>query len=167
MIFFSAVPCPCLHTLEASDLGISPKEATPSSLYNRESVEVWRKQIKSAFKGAAFYALECGQGDFKAPKRGPVHVHVLAAQNDGLSALLTGTEKLKVVKDLKGIFTYLSKPSEPYSLESNLDWQAAKLLAKGQKAPRLRGWLTSKKRRAWNALPMAYGDSTEILGLLS
>ena len=121
----------------------------------------WRNAIKSTFKGVAFYALESGRGDFKSPKRGPVHAHVLASDSDGFALKFANTKKLVKVKNLKGILSYLAKPSELYSLESWLDWKAAKLTSSAGKSPRLRGWLTSTKRQSWNVLPMVIGNSIE------
>jgi hypothetical protein len=150
MTLTAAVPNLHLHTLTAKDLEFSNELAKPSALYSHYDVRIWREAIAQTFHGCVFYTLETGQGDFNAPKRGQVHAHVLAASTDGLGASFKNTEKCKVVKNLEGVFRYLHKPSEAYSLEAALDWQVARLKSKGNKAPRLRGWLTSEKRRCWN-----------------
>ncbi len=165
MTFQASVLSPYLHTLSASDVGISKEHSLPSCLYETQSISIWREAIKSIFRGVLFYCLEIGRGDFNSPKRGPLHCHVLAAHNDGLGPKFVNTQKLKKVDDLKNMMIYLAKPSESYSLEAWLDWKSAKLISEGKKSPRLKGWLTSKNRRAW-CVANALGDSIENQGVL-
>jgi hypothetical protein len=150
MTLLSVVPNPYLHTLTAKDLGISKEQANPSGLYEPDTVQVWRGAIAQTFSGCAFYVLQSGLGDYKTPKRGHIHAHVLAASTDGLGERFKDTQKCKPVNDLEGLLRYLHKPSEPYSLEAVLDWQVSRLKSKGNEAPRLRGWLTSQKRQSWS-----------------
>ena len=161
-LLVAAVPELCLHTLTAKDLELARDHALPSNLYDHAAVQVWRKAIAETFNGCLFYALEVGSGDFKTPKRGYIHAHVLAASYDGLGERFRATEKCKPVYDIEGILRYLVKPSEAYSLEAVLEWQIARLRSKGNEAPRVRGWLTSKKRQLWNANALRPLNCSEV-----
>jgi hypothetical protein len=138
-----------LFTLTHKDLGLPQTFASASSLYQEEHAQVWRSGIDKTFKGCCYYALEVGRGDYKDPKRGLLHAHVIAAFNDALEVRRL-QENCKPVYDLQGVIRYLQKPPEPYSLEAVNEYVSYRILANG-KAPRSKGFLVSKRRQDWNA----------------
>lgn len=142
-----------LFTLSAKDLGLSEDLARACCLYDETTIQKWREAIATTFRGVCYYALEVGHGDYKSPKRGAIHAHVIAACSDGIGVKRL-PQKCKPIYDLSGVIRYLQKPPEPYSLEAELDYRSSRILRRG-KAPKTRGFLTSRKRRAWNtALPL-------------
>ncbi len=80
-------------TLTAKDLGIHEKFSYPSGLYDEDIILIWREALQEAFKGCFYFALEVGKGDYKAPERGRIHVHVIADRDDGPQHLERDTKK--------------------------------------------------------------------------
>jgi hypothetical protein len=151
------IPDLFFHTLNYRDLGLEIGVSAASNLYEKAGVEAWRDVISSTFSGCAYYALEVSRGDYKAPKRGNIHAHIIAGSQDGVGLHFLNTEKCKPINNLEGLLTYLCKPPEPYSLDAVLDFKVSKLLNSDGKAPRTRGWLLSAERQSWNrqnTLPM-------------
>jgi hypothetical protein len=140
-----------LYTLNYQHLGVPLKDAQSQCLYQPQSLEVWFNALKQSFNGVIYYCLEVGRGDYKAPKRGLVHAHVVALANDGPEAVRRGGERYKPLKeeaDLERVFRYLQKPQEQYTLEAQSDYTSSRIM--NRQAPKTRGWLRSQKRRAWN-----------------
>jgi hypothetical protein len=145
---FEQVTNPHLFTLNHKHLDIPTKHSKASSLYLHDTVNVWKDAIKQTFKGCLYFSLEVGHGDYKAPKRGLIHAHIIASANDGPDAIKGDTQRYKPVNNLEGVFIYLSKPSEPYSFEAMNDLISTRMMH--GKPPHLRGFLASKHRKVWN-----------------
>ncbi len=141
----------CFFTLSHTHLGISEEIAQAASLYSSQNLEIWRAAIRKAFSGCCYYAIEVGRGDFNNPRRGFVHAHIIASENDGPKSVKHDSRRYKTINRLEGTFNYLLKPQETFSLEASLDYISSRLLSESRQGSKTRGWLRSKKRKQWLA----------------
>lgn len=127
-----------LFRLSPAELGLSLEREDPSSLYSPEAMEEIYRAVGERFSGPLYCVAEVGGGDLQTPGRGRLHLHVIAHREDGPRMIRRDTERCKPVTDPLGLYRYLAKPPERYSLEAEIDVDAARALSPTGKAPRTR-----------------------------
>ncbi len=141
-----------IFRLSPAELGLSLEREDPSSLYSPDAVEEIYRAVACAFSGPLYAVVEVGGGDLQTPGRGRLHLHVIAHREDGPQTIRRDTERSKPVTDPLGLYRYLAKPPEPYSLDAELDLAAARALSPTGKAPRTRRHFLGPERIAWASL---------------
>ncbi len=109
----------------------------PSGLY-LDHLNNMFKALERTFSGPIYAVAEVGQGDFKTSGRGRLHIHVIAHKDDGPQHIPRDTERCKRVYDAPGLYRYLAKEPEHWSLEAELDHAATCVLSSTGKPPRTR-----------------------------
>ncbi len=139
--------CAYLFTLTPTDLDLSDRLEHPSNLYDAALDELF-DALERTFSGPCYAVAENGKGS--APgRRGRLHVHVIAHRADGPQHVRRDTERCKPVTDAPGLYRYLAKAPEPYSLEAHLDLSAARVTGR---PPRTRRHFLGPSRLAWAEL---------------
>jgi hypothetical protein len=138
-----------LFTLTPADLNLSDHLEHPSGLYSHVALAEVFGALERTFSGP-FYAV-CEVGNGSATVRGYLHVHVIAHRGDGPQHIPRGGERCKPVTDAPGLYRYLAKAPEPYSLEAHLDLSAAEVLSTTGRPPRTRRHFLGPSRLTWAA----------------
>ncbi len=121
----------------------------PSGLYD-STVSALLAAVACAFNGPVYAVAEVGKGS--APGcRGRLHVHVVAHRDDGPAHVRRDTARCTPVYDVLGLYRYLAKPPEPYSLAAELDAAAARVMRPSGRLPNTRRHLLSAERLEWAA----------------
>lgn len=141
-----------LFRVSPADLGLSLEREHPSALYGPEAMKEIYRAVGECFSGPLYCVAEVGEGDLQTPGRGRLHLHVIAHRESGPQHIRRDTERCKPVTDPMGLYRYLAKPPEPYSLEAELDLAAARALSETGKAPRTRRHFLGPDRMAWPSL---------------
>jgi hypothetical protein len=137
-----------LFTLTTADLEPSLSD-DPSGLYG-DTVSALLAAVARAFDGPAYAVAEVGKGS--APgRRGRLHVHVIAHRNDGPAHVRRDTARCQPVYDVFGLYRYLAKTPEPWSLAAELDATAARVMRPSGRLPNTRRHLVTAERLAWVA----------------
>ncbi len=136
-----------LFTLRPADLDASLSD-DPAGLYD-ETVSDLIAAVARAFHGPVYAVAEVGKGS--APgRRGRLHVHVVAHREDGPAHVRRDTARCTPVYDIFGLYKYLAKPPEPYSLAAETDAAAARVMSRSGRLPNTRRHLLSPERLAWS-----------------
>ncbi len=139
-------------TLTTADLDASIPDA-PSGLYDQAVMTKLFTAVKNAFDGPVYAVVEVGKGS--APgRRGRLHVHAIAHRDDGPQHITRDTARCTPVYDVLGLYRYLNKVPEQYSLDSALDAAAARVLSPSGRLPNTRRHLVTVERLAW--VPSTY-----------
>lgn len=125
-------------SLHAEHLGLPAEAADPERLYLAVNVSLWLQAIRRHFKGPLYWRLELGEGR--------IHVHIVAAYDDGPPGLPRGGELVKPLHDPEGWIAYISKPNAAYT-GANLG-RYLKARRRGR-LPRLSGIVGIPSRRVW------------------
>ncbi len=134
-------------TLTPADLDPNLSD-DPSGLY-RDTVSALLDAVARAFHGPAYAVAEVGKG--RPGCRGKLHVHVMAHRDDGPAHIKRDTQRCTAVYDVFGLYRYLAKPPERYSLEAELDATAARVMSRSGRLPNTRRHLLTPARLAWVA----------------
>jgi hypothetical protein len=137
-----------MFTLSTADLEPSLSD-DPSGLYG-DTVSALLDRVARAFHGPAYAVAEVGKGS--APgRRGRLHVHVVAHRDDGPAHVRRDTARCQPVYDIFGLYRYLAKTPEPYSLAAELDASAARVMRPSNRLPNTRRHFLSADRLEWAA----------------
>jgi hypothetical protein len=137
-----------LFTLTTADLEPSLSD-DPSGLYG-DTVSALLAAVARAFHGPAYAVAEVGKGS--APgRRGRLHVHCIAHRDDGPAHVRRNTARCQPVYDVFGLYKYLAKAPEPYSLAAELDATAARVMRPSGRLPNTRRHFLSADRLEWAA----------------
>ncbi len=137
-----------LFTLTTADLEPSLSD-DPSGLYG-DTVSALLAAVARAFHGPVYAVAEVGKGS--APgRRGRLHVHVVAHRDDGPAHVRRDTARCQPVYDVFGLYRYLAKTPEPYSLAAELDASAARVMRPSGRLPNTRRHFLSAERLVWAA----------------
>jgi hypothetical protein len=132
-----------MFTLTPADLEPSLSD-DPSGLYG-DTVSALLDSVARAFHGPAYAVAEVGKGS--APgRRGRLHVHVVAHRLDGPAHIPRDTARCQQIYDIFGLYRYLAKTPEPYSLAAELDATAARVMRPSGRLPNTRRHFLSADR---------------------
>ncbi len=135
-----------LFTLTTADLEPSLSD-DPSGLY-ADTVSALLAAVARAFDGPVYAVAEVGKGS--APgRRGRLHCHVIAHRDDGPAHVRRDTARCQPVYDVFGLYKYLAKAPEPYSLAAELDATAARVMRASGRLPNTRRHFLSADRLEW------------------
>lgn len=118
----------------------------PTGLYN-DTVSALLAAVARRFRGPVYAVAEVGKG--YAGRRGRLHVHVVGHRFDGLQHIRRSSKRCQPVYDVLGLYRYLAKPPEPWSLEAEIDAAAARALRPSGRLPNTRRHLVTTERLAW------------------
>ncbi len=136
-----------LFTLRPADLDASIPD-DPGGLYDAVVMTKLFTAVKNAFDGPVYGVVEVGKGS--APgRRGRLHVHIVAHRDDGPQNIKRNTGRCTAVYDVLGLYRYLAKPPESYSLDAALDAAAARVLSPSGRLPNTRRHMVTSERLAW------------------
>ncbi len=144
-------PAAYFFTLTPTDLDPSLSD-DPSGLYG-DTVSDLLAAVARAFRGPVYAVAEVGKGS--PGRRGRLHVHCVAHRDDGPATIKRDTACCQEVYDVLGIYRYLSKPPEPYSLEAELDAAAARVMSPSGRLPNSRRHFLGPERLEWSRRLMA------------
>lgn len=133
-------------TLTVSELDPSLSD-DPSGLYDRATMRRLFDSTARAFRGPVYAVAEVGKGSHG--RRGRLHLHVVGHRDDGPAHIPRDSRRCQPVYDPFGMYRYLSKPPEPYSLEAALDAAAARVLSPSGRLPNTRQHRISPERLAF------------------
>ncbi len=136
-----------LFSLTVADLDSSLSD-DPSGLYG-DTVTALLAAVAAVFNGPVYAVAEVGKG--RPGRRGKLHVHCVAHRDDGPAHVRRDSQRCTAVYDPLGLYRYLAKPPEPYSLAAELDAAAARVLSPSGRLPNTRRHLLSPERLAWVA----------------
>lgn len=136
-----------LFTLTPADVGLPEHLEQPSNLYQHAALETIFGALERTFSGPFYAVLEVGEGT--ASERGRLHIHAVAHRDDGPPDLRRDSERHKPVTDARGLYRYLAKAPERYSLEAHLDLSSARTLSSTGRPPRTRRHYLGPSRLAW------------------
>lgn len=139
-----------LSTVRPGDLDSAFSEH-PSGLYDHATMRALFDALATAYRGPLYAVAEVGKGDHRATGRGLLHFHIIHHKNDGPTRDARPSERCKPLHDPAGLYRYLSKPPERYSLEAALDLAAARVTSPTGRAPRTRRHYLSADRLRWAA----------------
>ncbi len=142
-------------TLTPADLDESLSD-DPGGLYV-DTVSDLLAAVAVAFSGPVYAVAEVGKGG--PGRRGRLHVHCIAHREDGPQHIKRNTERCKAVYDIFGLYRYLHKPPEAYSLAAELDAAAAGVMRPSRRLPNTRRHLITPERLAWAASQCAYDQT--------
>jgi hypothetical protein len=134
-----------LFTLTPADIGLPASYSDPSVLYDGVRLGHVFKALEKAFSGPFFAVAEVGDGSNH--ERGRLHTHVIGHRNDGPPHIPRNSQRCKPVYDAPGSYRYLGKAPEKWSLEAQLDFNAAKVVS--GKPPHTRRHFLGPRRLAW------------------
>jgi hypothetical protein len=103
---------PCFYSLKYHNLFLDKKHAEKHLIYDRKTLEIWKKAIRKYIKLPYFFCLEVG-------KEGQIHAHVVAAIDAGLLKYRRGydTRTVKIIKDThadrRRVISYMYKTPVP------------------------------------------------------
>ncbi len=103
---------PCLYSLKYHNLFLDKRHAAKHLIYDRKTLEVWKKAIRKYIKPPYFFCLEVG-------KEGQIHAHVVAAIDAGLLKYARGynTRTVRIIKDTGAdrhrVISYMYKAPVP------------------------------------------------------
>jgi hypothetical protein len=103
---------PCFYSLKYHNLHLDKRHAAKHLIYDRKTLEVWKKAIRKHIKPPYFFCLEVG-------KDGQIHAHVVAAIDAGFLSYVKGynTRTIKVIKDTDAdrhrVISYMYKTPVP------------------------------------------------------
>jgi hypothetical protein len=83
-----------------------------------------------------------------------LHVHAIAHRDDGPAHVPRDSQRCTPVYDVFGLYRYLAKPPESYSLEATLDAASARVLSQSGRLPNTRRHLITPERLVW--VPSTY-----------
>ncbi len=147
-----------MFTLTPADLEPSLSD-DPSGLYG-DTVSALLDSVARAFHGPAYAVAEVGKGS--APgRRGRLHVHVVAHRDDGPAHIPRDTARCQPVYDIFGLYRYLAKTPEPYSLAAELDATAARVMRPSGRLPNTRRHLLSADRLEWSRRLMPIAPNSQ------
>jgi hypothetical protein len=112
--------------LKYHNLFLDKRHAAKHLIYDRKTLEVWKKAIRKHIKPPYFFCLEVG-------KDGQIHAHVVAAIDAGLLKYERGynTRTVKIIKDTAAdrhrVISYMYKTPVPI-FEDCDDMKSPKLL---------------------------------------
>ncbi len=150
-----------LFTLTPADVGLPEHLEHPGNLYQHAALEEIFGALERTFSGPFFAVVEVGDGPPAGTSRGRLHLHIIAHEHDGPPHLRRNSERHKPVTDPRGLYRYLHKAPERYSLDAHLDLSSARTLSPTGKPPRTRRHYLGPSRLAW-----AEANSTNDLTLL-
>lgn len=120
---------PCFYSLKHHNLFLDEKHAAKHLIYDRKTLQVWKRAIRKHIKPPYFFCLEVG-------KEGQIHAHVVAAIDAGLPRIKRGynTRTIKIIKntaaDRHRVISYMYKTPVPIwtddddnGAEHLSDWQ--------------------------------------------
>lgn len=151
-----------LFTLTPADVGLPEHLEQPSNLYQHAALETIFGALERTFSGPFYAVLEVGEGT--ASERGRLHIHAVAHRDDGPPDLRRDSERHKPVTDARGLYRYLAKAPERYSLEAHLDLSSARTLSSTGRPPRTRRHYLGPSRLVW-AGAQCTNDLTLLLNL--
>lgn len=134
-------------TLTPADLGVVLSDDA-SGLYDA-TVSALLAAVARSFRGPVYAVAEVGKG--RPGRRGRLHVHVIAHRDDGPQHIRRDSQRCQPVYDVFGLYKYLAKPPEKFSLEAELDAAAARVLSPSGRLPNTRRHLVTAERLAWVA----------------
>ena len=133
----------------ARDLKLNKALEHASGLTDAGTVSAIFEAIAATYQGPVYAVLEVGLGDSEG--RGRLHTHVIHHRDDGPAHIPRDTKRCERVYDPVGLYAYLAKEPEPWTLEAELDARAALVLSASRKLPRTRRHFLGPERMAWAA----------------
>ncbi len=134
-------------TMRPRHLDLPDDLEAPELLCDKAAAAELFAALSEHFQGPLFGVLEVGEGS--GERRGRLHLHAIAAGHDGPDEVRGTPERCKVINDAVGLFTYLNKPAERWSIGAEGDYRAARVMASGQRLPNTRRYLYGPERWAW------------------
>ncbi len=126
------------------EIGLPDSFENPKNLIDAAAMDTIFTALAEYFRGLVYAVLEVG-------KDGRLHPHVLAHRLDGPGPdrLRRGTERCKPVEAEKGgakaWYAYVGK-EQPWTLEAELDYKAARVLSPTGKLPKRRRHFVGRQR---------------------
>ncbi len=138
-------------SLTTADVDPSLSDA-PSGLYDAVVMTKLFAAVARCFHGPVYAVAEVGSG--RPGQRGRLHVHAIAHRDDGPAHVPRDSQRCTPVYDVFGLYRYLAKPPESYSLEATLDAASARVLSQSGRLPNTRRHLITPERLVW--VPSTY-----------
>jgi hypothetical protein len=120
---------PCLYSLKYHNLFLDKRHAAKHLIYDRKTIEIWKRAIRKHIKPPYFFCLEVGI-------EGQLHAHVVAAIDAGLLGYRRGydTRTVKIIKNIHAdrhrVISYMYKTPVPLTVDFDdpnakklCDWQ--------------------------------------------
>lgn len=150
-------------SLTVQDFRLADAYAEPEALYDPQAVdEIFKAVARAIPDSPMFVVLEVGGGDCRQAGRGKLGLHIIAHKDSFPAHIPRDSERCKKIYDPEGLYFYLHKAPEPWSLAAEIDYTASRALSPKGRPPKTRRHYLGPSRLAWadlnstkepNALP--------------